>query len=80
MQHVRKTYHKYQENNNFWDALLMVFAAIFWLFVFSFILGMLHLGYACLISSSWGGMERVQTQFLVTESAGTAQGVDVALP
>ena len=32
----------------------------------------------------WGGcwvcMERVQTQFLMTESAGTAQGVDVALP
>ena len=27
-----------------------------------------------------GGMERVQTQFLITESAGTAQGVDVALP
>ena len=27
-----------------------------------------------------GGMERVQTQFLMTESAGTAQGVDVALP
>ena len=34
MQHVRKTYHKYQESNNFWGALLMVFAVIFWLFVF----------------------------------------------
>jgi len=34
MQHVRKTYHKYKEKNNFWGALLMVFAAIFWLFVF----------------------------------------------
>ena len=45
-----------------------------------FLLGMLHLGYACLISSSCGGMERVQTQFFMTESAGTAQGVDVALP
>ena len=46
----------------------------------SFFWGMLHLGYACLISSSWGGMGHVQTQFLMTESAGTGQGVDVALP
>ena len=27
-----------------------------------------------------GGHERVQPKFLMTESAGTAQGVDVALP
>ena len=44
---------------------------------------MLHLAYACLIMPGLklkgGGMERVQTKCLMTESAGTAQGVDVAL-
>ena len=77
VKHTR--YHKYQENNNFWGALLMVFASIFWVFV------LLSLGHAALrlclpdLKLSWGGMERVQTQFLMTESAGTAQGVDAAL-
>ena len=32
----RKTSHKYQENNNFWGALLMVFAAVFLVVCVSF--------------------------------------------
>ena len=44
-----KIHQKYQEKYNLWTMLLMVFAAIFWLFLF-LSWGMLQLGYVCLIS------------------------------
>ena len=70
---TRKTYTKNTRKKiNLWTTFLMVFAAIFWLFLF-LSWGMLQLGYVCLISGlCWA--------LWVTESAGTAQGVDVALP